>query len=69
MEGLKLCFMTSLLKSGYHKWIPYYNFALAFSIVSQIIELLPIVPQKKCVPQDILVFFSIVPVLLLKILE
>ena len=47
MEGLKLCFMTSLLKSGYNKLIPYYIFALAFSIASQIIELLPIVPQKK----------------------
>ena len=57
MDGLKLGFMTSLLKSGYHKWMPYYILALAFSIASQTLELSPIVPQKKCVPQDILVGF------------
>ena len=45
MDGLKLGFMTSLLKSGYHKWMPYYILALAFSIASQTLELLPIVPQ------------------------
>ena len=70
MHGLKLSFMTSSLKSGYHKWMPHYILALAFSIASQTLELSPIVPQKKCVPQDILVgFFSIVPVLLFKISE
>ena len=57
MDGLKLGFMTSLLKSGYHKWMPYYILALAFSIASQTLELSPIVPQKKCVPLDILVGF------------
>ena len=70
MDSLKLGFMTSLLKSGYHKRMPYYILALAFTIASQTLELLPIVPQKKCVPQDILVgFFPIVPVLLFKISE
>ena len=37
--------------------MPYYILALAFSIASQTLELSPIVPQKKCVPQDILVGF------------
>ena len=70
MDRLKLGFMTSLLKSGYHKWMPYYILALAFSIASQTLELLPIVPQKKCVPQDILCeVFSIAPVLSFKISE
>ena len=35
----------------------YYILAFAFSVASKILELLPIVPQKKCVPQDILGFF------------
>ena len=46
MHGLKLSFMTSSLKSGYHKWMPHYILALAFSIASQTLELSPIVPQK-----------------------
>ena len=35
----------------------YYILALPFSVASKILELSPIVPQKKCVPQDILVCF------------
>ena len=57
MDELKLSFMTSLLKSSYHKWMSYYILAFAFSVASKILELSPIVPQKKCVPQDILVVF------------
>ena len=38
--------MNCLLKSGYHEWILYCVFALAFSVVSQILGLFPIVPQK-----------------------
>ena len=57
MHGLKLSFMTSSLKSGYHKWMPHYILALSFNTSSQTLELLPIVPQKKCVRQDILVYF------------
>ena len=30
-NGGFLCFMTSILKSGNHKWIPYNIFALAFT--------------------------------------
>ena len=37
--------------------MPYYILALAFSIASQTLELLPMVPQKKCVPHGILVSF------------
>ena len=57
MDELKLSFMTSLLKSSYHKWMSYYILAFAFSVASKILDLSPIVPQKKCVPQDILVGF------------
>ena len=46
MDGLKLSFMTSSLKSGYHKWMPHYILVLAFSIASQTLQLSPIVPQK-----------------------
>ena len=46
MEGLKSCFMTCQLKSDYHKWIADYVSAFGFSIAPQILELLPIVPQK-----------------------
>ena len=35
-NGGFLCFMTSILKSGNHKWIPYNIFALAFSTGLQI---------------------------------
>jgi len=66
MEGLKLCSMTCQLKSDCPTRIPHYVFALGVSIAAQILELFSIVPQKKCVLQEILVVFSIVPVLLLK---
>ena len=51
MDELKLSFMTTLLKSSYHKWMSYYILAFAFSVASKILELSPIVPQ------DILVGF------------
>ena len=57
MEGLKSCFMTCQLKSDYHRWIADYVSASGFSIAPQNLELLAIVPQKKCVPHGILMSF------------
>ena len=54
MEGLKLCFMTFWLLSVYNKWIHDFILARHFIVAAQTFELLAIVPQKKCVPQEIL---------------
>ena len=39
MDELKLSFMTSLLKSSYHKWMSYYILAFAFSVASIPVEM------------------------------